>query len=151
MILVGGFTISFAIAGFLFLLMLTRARAIVYTKQNEAQQAKDDLLSLASHQLRTPATAVKQYLGMILEGYTGDIDAQQLPALQKAYSSNERQLDTINQILYVAKADAGRLSINKNNFDLNLLIADMVADLEDTFKDNKQTIIFEPSRKKIKC
>lgn len=48
LILVGGTTMSFAIAGFLFLIMLTRARAIVYSKQNETQQAKDDLLSLAS-------------------------------------------------------------------------------------------------------
>lgn len=149
MILIGGTTVSLAIAGFLFLVMLTRARAIAYAKQNEAQQAKDDLLSLASHQLRTPATAVKQYLGMILEGYTGEIDPQQLPALQKAYASNERQLETINQILYVAKADAGRLSINKNTFDLNLLIDDIVLDLEDTLEENDQTIKIERSRKKL--
>ena len=56
MILIGGITISVAIAGFLFMMMLARARDIAYAKQNETQQAKDDLLSLASHQLRTPAT-----------------------------------------------------------------------------------------------
>lgn len=149
MILIGGTTISFAIAGFLFLVMLTRARDIAYAKQREAQQAKDDLLSLASHQLRTPATAVKQYLGMILEGYTGPVDEKQLPALQKAYASNERQLDTINQILYVAKADAGRLSINKMPFDLNLLIDDIALDLEDTLESKGQSIIIEPSVKRL--
>lgn len=150
LILIGGLTISFAIAGFLFLVMLTRARAIVYSKQNEAQQAKDDLLSLASHQLRTPATAVKQYLGMILEGYTGEVAKKQLPALQKAYSSNERQLDTINQILYVAKADAGRLSINPYFFDLNYLIDEIASDLSDTLEEKDQSIIFERSSKKLK-
>lgn len=150
MILIGGVTLSCAIAGFLFLIMLTRARAIVYLKQDEAQQAKDDLLSLASHQLRTPATAVKQYLGMILEGYTGKVNKKQLPSLQKAYSSNERQLDTINQILYVAKADAGRLSINRNNFDINFLIKDIANDLSDTFEENDQTLKIDQSRKKLK-
>ncbi len=150
MILIGGITISTAIAGFLFLVMLTRARAIVYAKHKEAQQAKDDLLSLASHQLRTPATAVKQYLGMILEGYTGEIDKKQLPALQKAYSSNERQLDTINQILYVAKADAGRLSINRAYFDLNLLIDDISLELSDMIEANKQQIKIEHTRKRLK-
>ncbi len=150
MILIGGATISVAIAGFLFLIMLTRARAIVYSKQYETQQAKDDLLSLASHQLRTPATAVKQYLGMILEGYTGKVDKKQLPALQKAYASNERQLDTINQILYVAKADAGRLSISRHLFDLNMLVDDIVLDLSDTLEENDQSIVFERSRRKIK-
>lgn len=149
-ILFGGSAISIALAGFLFLVMFTRARAIVYTKQNEAQQAKDDLLSLASHQLRTPATAVKQYLGMILEGYTGEIDKQQLPALQKAYASNERQLDTINQILYVAKADAGRLSINPDYFDLNLLVDDITLELTDALEEKDQTVVIERSRKKLK-
>lgn len=148
MIFIGGATLSVAIAGFLFLVMLTRARAIVYSEQNEAQQAKDDLLSLASHQLRTPATAVKQYLGMMLEGYTGKISKKQLPALQKAYSSNERQLDTINQILYVAKADAGRLSINPNNFDINYLVDDIGLEVSDSLEERGQSIKIErPSRK----
>lgn len=150
MILIGGTTISFAIAGFLFLIMLTRARAIVYSKQYETQQAKDDLLSLASHQLRTPATAVKQYLGMILEGYTGKVDKKQLPALQKAYASNERQLETINQILYVAKADAGRLSIHKSAFDINALVNDIALDLSDTLEANQQSVVIERMRKKQK-
>lgn len=149
LILIGGITISWAIAGFLFLMMLTRARAIVYAEQNEAQKAKDDLLSLASHQLRTPATAVKQYLGMILEGYTGKIDSQQLPALQKAYSSNERQLDTINQILYVAKADAGRLSIYRRYFDLNALIDEIGLDLADTLEENEQSLIIHHPDEKL--
>lgn len=139
-ILFGGATLSLAIAAFLFVLMLNRAREIVYVKQKETQQAKDDLLSLASHQLRTPATAVKQYLGMILEGYSGKVNKNILPSLQKAYSSNERQLETINQILYVAKADAGRLSINPQNFDINRLIDDIVADSSDSLEENGQII-----------
>lgn len=150
LILIGGLTLSCAIAGFIFLMMLTRARAIVYSEQNEAQQAKDDLLSLASHQLRTPATAVKQYLGMILEGYIGKVSKKQLPALQKAYSSNERQLDTINQILYVAKADAGRLSINRNHFDINYLIDDIALELGDTLEESGHKLEFERSGKKLK-
>lgn len=150
MILIGGTTLSVAIAGFLFLIMLTRARAIVYAKQNEAQQSKDDLLSLASHQLRTPATAVKQYLGMILEGYTGKVNKNQLPAIEKAYLSNERQLDTINQILYVAKADAGRLSINRSEFDINALVKEIMLDVKDSLAENKQKVVLKASAKKLK-
>lgn len=148
-IAVGGTLLSAAVAGFLFLVMFSRARDIVYVKQKEAQQAKDDLLSLASHQLRTPATAVKQYLGMVLEGYTGKVSSKQEPALQKAYASNERQLEIINQILYVAKADAGRLSITRSRFDLNILINDIVLDLEDTIEEREQSIKIETSRKKL--
>lgn len=141
-ILFGGTTLSLAITGFLFVLMLNRARAIVYAEQEETQRAKDDLLSLASHQLRTPATAVKQYLGMILEGYTGKVNKKMSPALQKAYDSNERQLEIINQILYVAKADAGRLSIERSNFDVSRLIDEVLLDLNETIKGRQQTVEF---------
>lgn len=150
LILGSGIALSAAIAGLLFLIMLTRARAIVYAKREEAQQAKDDLLSLASHQLRTPATAVKQYLGMMLEGYTGEISKRQLPALQKAYGSNERQLDTINQILYVAKADAGRLSIHPHRFDLNLLVDDIAHDVSDVLESKDQELVIERSKHTLK-
>ncbi len=150
LILTGGTLLSLAIATVLFLVMLTRARAIVYAKRDEAQQAKDDLLSLASHQLRTPATAVKQYLGMMLEGYTGKVSKRQLPSLQKAYVSNERQLETINQILYVAKADAGRLSIHPHYFDLNLLVDEIADDVTDSLEAKQQNLRIERSRKQIK-
>ncbi len=87
---------------------------------------------------------------MILEGYTGKVSNKQLPALQKAYASNERQLDTINQILYVAKADAGRLSINRSFFDIHLLIDEIALDLGDMLAENNQTISIDRSTKKMK-
>lgn len=135
-----GTLLSAVVAGLLFLVMFMRARDIIYLKQKETQQAKDDLLSLASHQLRTPATATKQYVGMVLEGYMGRISQKQRSALQKAYISNERQLEIINQILYVAKADAGRLSINPIRFNMNRLVDDVLLDLADALQERDQKI-----------
>jgi signal transduction histidine kinase len=148
-ILGAGILSSLIVSGLLFAVMFIRARDIIYLKQQETQQAKDDLLSLASHQLRTPATATKQYVGMVLEGYMGDISEKQRSALQKAYISNERQLEIINQILYVAKADAGRISINPTKFDLNQLVEDIVHDVRDTLKERDQSIRLKKSRKRM--
>ena len=61
----------------------------------EINESKDEFISLASHQLRTPATAVKQYIGMIIQGFVGDVSEQQRDFLDRAYNSNERQLDII--------------------------------------------------------
>ena len=72
-------------------------------------RSKDEFVALASHQLRTPATAVKQYIGMVLQGYVGDITEEQSDVLTKAFESNERQIQIINQILSAARADTGRL------------------------------------------
>ena len=123
------------IAGIFFgaLLALTmlfsiRARLLKLTtdKEHEIQLAKDELLSLASHQLRTPATGVKQYMGMVLQGFAGEITSQQKDFLQKAYDSNDRQLHVINDILHLAKLDAGRIVLTKTTFDMRELISSVL-------------------------
>ncbi|MEO5498994.1 MAG: PAS domain-containing protein, partial [Candidatus Saccharimonadales bacterium] len=58
----------------------------------ELNNAKDEFISLASHQLRTPATGVKQYLNMAIDGFTGPISPEVKNILKKANDSNERQL-----------------------------------------------------------
>lgn len=92
-------------------------------KRNEELQelgrSKDEFVALASHQLRTPATAVKQYLGMVLQGYVGPVDPVQEELLTKAFESNERQIQIINQILNAARADTGKLIMTPGLFDLN--------------------------------
>lgn len=115
-----------ALGGLLAIIMLFSIRArlhkISFEKEREVQLAKDELLSLASHQLRTPATGVKQYMGMVLQGFAGEITAQQKDFLQKAYDSNDRQLHIINDILHLAKLDAGRIVLSKTTFDMSELV-----------------------------
>lgn len=104
----------------------TRYHRLSYEKERDVQLAKDELLSLASHQLRTPATGVKQYMGMVLQGFAGEITPQQKEFLQKAYDSNDRQLHIINDILHLAKLDAGRIVLSKTDFDLAELVRSVV-------------------------
>jgi PAS domain S-box-containing protein len=103
-------------------------------------QAKDEFISLASHQLRTPATGVKQYLGLILQGFMGEIPDQLLPILQKAYESNERQISLVNDLLRVAQVDAGKLILNKTQTDITALVRDAVAEQKDSFKRRSQSV-----------
>jgi signal transduction histidine kinase len=133
-VLWGGTLFSVFVAGFIYLLLVNRARRIVETEQAEVQTAKDELLALASHQLRTPATGVKQYIGMLREGYAGVLTDEQLGLLDKAHASNERQLGTINEMLVVAKADTGHLDLNKEPVDINQMIRDIVDEADSYIK-----------------
>jgi PAS domain S-box-containing protein len=99
---------------------------------------KDEFVSLASHQLRTPATGVKQYLGLLLQGYAGSLTEQQEYYLQKAYSTNERQIDLINDLLRVAQVDGGKLALAKTLTDMSALAEDVVAGYADTFAKRSQ-------------
>lgn len=129
------------LGGLLAILLLFSIRARLHRissdKEREIQSAKDELLSLASHQLRTPATGVKQYMGMVLQGFAGDISPQQKEFLQKAYESNDRQLHIINDILHLAKLDAGRIVLSKTTFDMSELTRSVIDEQTDSAHDGE--------------
>lgn len=127
-------------SGLVWYLITDRERKYARQKREEVQTAKDDLLSLASHQLRTPATVVKQYVGMLLQGYAGSLSDQQLSMLSSAYDSNERQLEIINQLLYVARLDAGRITLHPKTTDMTKLLRDVVHDQKETINARKQRV-----------
>ena len=109
----------------------------------EINESKDEFISLASHQLRTPATAVKQYVGMILQGFAGDIPPQQEAFLKHAYSSNDRQLRIIDDIMRVAHLDMNRITLANEEFDLRDTIQSAIDDVKPEIEDKKQTIHVE--------
>jgi signal transduction histidine kinase len=112
-------------------------------------RAKDEFIMLASHQLRTPATGVKQFVGMLLEGFGGDVPANQRSMLEQAYDCNERQIQIVNDLLRVAQVDAGKVSVRKAPCDVTQLVHGISAELRDTFNSREQTVTISGSRKKI--
>lgn len=122
----GGLLAALLIASIVYLLLVSRARELQIEKAHDVDIAKDDLLSLASHQLRTPATGVKQYLGMVLQGFAGSVTERQRSLLEKAFASNDRQLAVINEVLHLAKIEAGRITLAKQDTNLGELVQDVV-------------------------
>lgn len=102
---------------------------------------KDEFIALASHQLRTPATGVKQYLGMLLEGYMGPLSAAQRDFVQKAYDNNERQLGTINDLLQVAQIDANKIVLHQERTDLARLVKTTANEFRRIVKSRQQNLI----------
>jgi signal transduction histidine kinase len=107
-------------------------------------KSKDEFISLASHQLRTPASAVKQYVGMILEGYAGDLSPQQHGLLKTAYESNERQLTIVDDLLKVAHVDSGKMKLKKRAVNLVRLLESVIDDQADIFRSRNQVVHFKP-------
>lgn len=112
-------------------------------------KAKDEFISLASHQLRTPATGVKQYLGMVLEGHAGDLSEMQRDFLAQANESNDRQITIINDLLKVAKVDAGKVTLRKQKTDVVALTQSVIDEQKSKFDTRRQKVVFKPQRKRI--
>jgi len=83
---------------------------------------KDEFISMASHQLRTPLTSVKGYLSMVIEGDAGKITASQKQLLDQAFMSSENMVHLINDFLNVSRIQAGKFIIDKSPVDLSLLV-----------------------------
>lgn len=114
------------------------------TKEQEIDRAKTEFLSLASHQLRTPATAVKQYVGILREGFVGELSPDQRRAVDHAYQSNERQLKIIEDLLRVAKVESGKLSLHRTPTNLVQLLQNVIADQAESLACREQTVEFTP-------
>ena len=115
------------------------------TEEIRLAKAKDDFIFLASHQLRTPATGVKQYINLLLEGFAGDLSSTQKQFLHTANESNDRQLRIIDDLLKVAAADSGNISLKKKKVDLIPLISAVIDEQSSDFAMSNQQVIFRHS------
>ncbi|MES2876001.1 MAG: hybrid sensor histidine kinase/response regulator [Patescibacteria group bacterium] len=115
----------------------------------ELNRAKEDFISIASHQLRTPATGVKQYLGMVVEGFVGEVPEAQLNLLNQAYRSNERQLRIISDLLKVAQVDSGKMKLHPTLVRIDELLNEVIDEQRGTLANRSQTIDFVKAAKKV--
>lgn len=112
-------------------------------------QAKDEFISVASHQLRTPASGVKMYLGMLLEGQAGKLTKEQAALAKAAYKGNDQQIRIINDLLSVARLDAGRLPLTRANANLVKLLSDVVTRLKASFGMRRQKAVLKTGEKQL--
>lgn len=111
----------------------------------QLNRAKDEFISLSSHQLRTPATGVKQYLGMILDGFVGPVPEELTVFIRTAYESNERQLNIINDLLKTARLDSGRYELERNPTDICELVNTIIEEYRPIISMRNQTVSFSNS------
>ncbi len=87
-------------------------------------EAKDEFVSMASHQLRTPLTSVKGYISMVLEGDAGKITPTQKHLLDEAFTSSERMVHLINDFLNVSRLQTGKFIIDLRPIDLAKVVGE---------------------------
>jgi signal transduction histidine kinase len=101
-------------------------------KLKELDTTKDDFISMASHQLRTPLTSVKGYLSMILEGDAGAVNKQQKDMLNQAFLSSQRMVYLIADLLNVSRLKTGKFVIEPAPANLASIIQEEIEQLKET-------------------
>jgi signal transduction histidine kinase len=105
-------------------------------------ETKDDFISMASHQLRTPLTSVKGYVSMVLDGDVGKISPLQRKLLSQAFISSQRMVYLISDLLNVSRLRTGKFVIEPVPTNLGLVIKDEVEQLLETAKGRNLELLY---------
>ncbi|MDD5146677.1 MAG: HAMP domain-containing sensor histidine kinase [Candidatus Pacebacteria bacterium] len=116
---------------------------VAYTELKKLDQAKSEFISIASHQLRTPLTALKGYLSMFLEGDYGKLPEKTLRSIENMYQSSERLIRLVNSLLNISKMEAGKVVFSPSQVDLKSLIGNVIAEFIPKAKEKNLKISFE--------
>lgn len=103
-------------------------------KLRQLDQTKDDFISMASHQLRTPLTSVKGYVSMVLDGDAGPVSPLQRKLLSQSYISSQRMVYLISDLLNVSRLRTGKFVIEPVPCNLAKVIKDEIEQLQETAK-----------------
>lgn len=109
----------------------------------ELDKLKDEFVSLASHELRTPMTAIRGSLATILEGYAGEVSPQAREFLTAAYNENDRLIRLVNNLLNISRIEAGRLTFNIETVNMDGIITEVISNLERAAKEKSLFLVYE--------
>ncbi len=101
---------------------------ITYRKQLEDR--KDDFIDIASHELKTPLTSLKAYAQIISGKYNNSKNINRKYVLTRMQSQIDKLVHLVNQMLDVTKIQSGKLLLNRENFNLDALIDEVIKDLK---------------------
>ena len=101
-----------------------------YDELERIDKAKTEFLSIASHQLRTPLTAVKGYISLILEKSYGEIPEKIKKPLENVFTSNERLVRLVNDLLNITRLEMGRIELSLEKANLEEIISGVVEEMK---------------------
>lgn len=108
----------------------------------QLEQLKDEFVFIAAHELRTPVAAMKGYLQLILDGTTGEITPEARAFIEKVIASNQRLIQLVNDLLEVARSQAGRLTIKVAPVDIVPTITSTLDELKSLADEKGVTMAY---------
>ena len=105
--------------------------------------AKSEFISIASHQLRTPLTAVKGYISLVVEGSYGKLPEKMKRPIRNVYDSNERLIRLVNDLLSISRIESGRMQMDFEQTNLQDIIESVIQELNIKAREKNIELIFQ--------
>ncbi|MDA3814843.1 MAG: ATP-binding protein, partial [Patescibacteria group bacterium] len=117
------------------------------TREKAIDRMKSEFISIAAHQLRTPLSAIKWVIKMVLDGDSGKLNDEQKELLDKGYKSNERIIELVNDLLSVSRIEEGRFGYDFNMCDFQEVVNIVEDNIKNLIKKNSQKLkITKPNK-----
>jgi signal transduction histidine kinase len=137
--------VGFLIGGAVYLSQLIRELDEQRAVAMEASRLKSEFLANTSHELRTPLTAILGFLRLIIDGAVEEKEKQR-EFLQIAHESAEKLLNIINDVLDLAKIEAGRLEVHHAPVPVRKVLADIQALFRHQMKSQGLEFVIRPPK-----
>lgn len=106
--------------------VLSKRLAVANQELRRLDAAKSEFISIASHQLRTPLTAIRGYVSLVLEGSYGQVTPTLQDVLNKIYAVNNRMGQLVEDLLNISRIESGRVQYTFAPTQLEPIVADIV-------------------------
>ena len=117
------------------------------TREKLIERMKTEFVSIVAHQLRTPLSAIKWVIKMILDGDAGKLNTEQQELLNKGYLSNERIIKLVNDLLNVSRIEEGRFGYNFAKCNFQEILDEVVNNVQQPIaKSHIQLLINKPKK-----
>ncbi len=100
------------------------------TFEQEVDRMKSEFISLASHQLRTPLSAIKTYTHMLGDGYMGKLNAAQKKSLNTIIGAANRMNELISTLLNITRMESGTIAVTPKLLQLNKVAGEVIRELD---------------------
>jgi len=100
------------------------------TELKKLDQAKSEFISIASHQLRAPLTAIKGYVSLLIEGSFGVVPKKAQEPLRRAFSSAQQLVSLVSDLLNLSRIESGKIKYEFTKTNLGEVITEAVQELE---------------------
>ena len=117
--------------------------ARLYEEIQAVSQAKSEFISVVTHELRLPMTAIKGYNDLILGGMTGPLTDQQKQFLQVVKRNIARMQDLISDLSDINRIESGRMKFENNNFIILDTIHEVRDSLQEAISGKNQTLTID--------
>ncbi len=104
------------------------------TREKMIEEMKSEFVSIAAHQLRTPLSAIKWTIKMLIDGDLGELNKEQHDLAEKAYISNTRMVNLINDLLNVSRIEEGRYLYKPSHVNFDEIVDPLISNYKEEIK-----------------